>query len=75
MKGSRIIHDIGHLIDFLPTFAELAGIEVPSRYEGRNVLPPEGRSLVPLLKDENTAAEDRELYWIIGGARAMRQGR
>ncbi len=75
MKGSRIIHDIGHLIDFLPTFAELAGIEIPSRHEGRNLLPPEGRSLVPLLKDETTAAEDRELYWIIGGARAMRKGK
>ncbi|MDA0790579.1 MAG: arylsulfatase [Proteobacteria bacterium] len=75
IKGGGLVHDVGHILDFLPTFAELAGVEVPSEYEGRGVLAPEGRSLAPVLRQKGSVGGDRELYWMIGGARAMRQGK
>lgn len=75
MKGGQIVHDFGHVLDFLPTFAELAGTDVPSSYEDRNLLPPEGRSMAPLFTGEDYTAEERELYWMIGGAKAMRKGK
>ena len=75
MKGGQIIKDIGHVIDLLPTCADLAGIEVPSSYGNREVLPPEGQSLAAIFREENFTAEDREIYWKIGGARAMREGK
>ena len=62
-------------MDLLPTFAELAGIELPAQCDGRKVLPPEGQSLAPVLLLEDDAAEERELYWMIGGAKAMRKGK
>ena len=69
------MHDVGHLVDFMPTFAELAGVDVPATFQGRDVLPAEGQSLAGLLGEEATTPVSRELYWIIGGARAMRQGK
>jgi arylsulfatase len=74
-NGGRIVNDVGHLIDFMPTFAELAGVDVPSTFADRSILPPEGRSLATVFRNEAAPEVERELYWIIGGARAMRQGK
>ncbi|MEM7013987.1 MAG: arylsulfatase [Verrucomicrobiota bacterium] len=52
-------HDLGQLarhIDIFPTFAELAGADISE-------LGLEGRSLVPLLSDENAEWPDRQLYF------------
>jgi len=43
-------------VDYMPTFAELAGGELPSTQ------PVDGRSLVPLLKGEDALA-DRSIFW------------
>ena len=37
------------VVDLAPTFLELAGTTYPSAYQGRDVVPPIGKSLVPLL--------------------------
>jgi arylsulfatase len=37
----------GHLVDIMATCAELAGVKVPASLDGREILPPEGMSLVP----------------------------
>lgn len=55
----------GHLIDFMPTFLDLAGGNVGDE------LP--GRSLVSVLDGEN-ATNARTLYWQFGAARAVRDG-
>lgn len=50
-------HRPGHLIDFMPTFVELAGVEYP----GGDILPMEGASLTAsFTKDENP---DRTLIY------------
>lgn len=43
-------------VDFLPTFAELAGVALPTSQ------PADGRSLVPLLKGR-TALQHRAIFW------------
>jgi arylsulfatase A-like enzyme len=43
-------------VDFMPTFAELAGGELPTTQ------PVDGRSLVPLIKGEDALA-DRSIFW------------
>ncbi len=50
------IDEISGSIDLLPTLTDLAGIE---NYETKKL---DGRSLVPLLLDENTTWPDRYLY-------------
>ncbi len=63
---------VGHVIDFLPTFLELAGAEYPSEIRGLETPPVEGRSLVPFFNSDRT--EEREIYWEHRGNRALRCG-
>lgn len=72
--GGGIIRDMGHVVDFMPTFLELAGGEYPESYEGREVLPAEGQSLASVLRGEGQNLT-RKLFWAFSGCRAIRQGR
>ena len=47
-------------IDVFPTFAELTGAKIPDNVK------PDGRSLVPLLKNKDAAWEDRTLFTHVG---------
>ena len=52
-------------VDFLPTFCELAGVELPTSQ------PVDGRSIVPLLEGKD-ALRDRPIFWffplyLVGG--------
>jgi arylsulfatase A-like enzyme len=62
----------GHLIDIMPTLAEVAGATYPARQRGRDVLPAEGRSLLPAFRGQ--AAADRTLFYEHEGNRAVRDG-
>lgn len=37
----------GHVIDFMPTIADIAGANYPERFDGNSILPMEGTSLMP----------------------------
>jgi len=63
---------VGHVIDLLPTCLELAGVTFPKTFEGREPLPPEGRSLVPVFLDKPLGP--RTLAWEHEGNRAIRAG-
>jgi arylsulfatase A-like enzyme len=64
---------VGHVVDLMPTFVELAGAVYPSVRGIQTVRPMEGESLVPawLSSREN----ERELGWYAYGSRAYRAGR
>lgn len=68
-----VTHQVGHIIDFMPTFLELAGGEYPTSIDGEEILPVEGRSLRPVLLGEERPAHD-QLCWHWAGNRAIRQG-
>jgi arylsulfatase A-like enzyme len=63
---------VGDVIDLMPTFLELAGAACPKQRNGRDIQPPEGRSLVPALNGQ--AVERGPLFWEHEGNRAVRQG-
>lgn len=73
VASGGIISDVGHIIDVLPTCAEVAGAVYPASFNDNDVLPVEGSSLLPLLKGEKRAAPDT-LYWEWSRSRAVRQG-
>ncbi|SDJ98080.1 arylsulfatase [Catalinimonas alkaloidigena] len=50
-KGS-ITSQVGHVMDFMATFVELAQTQYPTTYRNRNITPMAGVSLVPILKGE-----------------------
>ncbi|MGO2135490.1 MAG: arylsulfatase [Marinobacter sp.] len=71
-KG-EINHEFFHVMDIMPTFLELAGIEVPaSPYKGREVFEVQGISMVPGLN--GNAPENRVVGWELYGRSAVRMG-
>ena len=48
-RNGTIVHDVSHLIDLMPTFVEVAGAAYPEKYDGNDIQPMEGTSLVPTL--------------------------
>ena len=67
-----VTHDQGHVIDLLPTFLDAAGATYPARFGGREIVPVEGRSLLPVLA--GGTRPEAILGWEHEGNRALRQG-
>ncbi|MEO1616708.1 MAG: arylsulfatase [Planctomycetota bacterium] len=62
-----------HLVDLMATCVDLAGADYPSRSRGKEVIPMQGQSLMPLLTGEGSFAA-RPLYWEHEGNAAIRIG-
>ena len=50
--------DAAHITDILPTCLDLAGIEYPKAFNGVEIAPPDGISVVPVLRNETLAERD-----------------
>jgi len=73
-RGGQITYQVGHIIDIMATFVDIAGAEYPSSFNDREVLPAEGKSLLPILQGKRRE-EHEGLFWQInknGGGRAVR---
>ncbi|MCF8346614.1 MAG: sulfatase-like hydrolase/transferase, partial [Bacteroidales bacterium] len=64
---------MGHVIDILPTFLEIAGVEPLMENNGFSAPDLPGQSLVSIFHEDK--ADDRELYFSHVGNRALRQGK
>jgi len=69
---SRIVRNPGHIIDIMPTLLELAGRKYPTEFNGHQIQPVEGRSLVPLFA--GGTRPDATYVWEHEGNRAIREG-
>jgi len=67
-------NQVGHIMDFMPTFVEVAGATYPKEFNGHEILPTEGLSLVPILEGRERAGHDT-LYWEFSRNRAIRRGK
>jgi arylsulfatase len=75
-RGSRSTAT-GTIMDMLPTFLAVAGTQHPgTKFQGREVLPPRGKNLLPLFYGQAARAHaaDEVLGWESGGPRGMRVG-
>lgn len=62
-----------HLVDLLPTIAELCGAPVPNEFPGRKLTPLAGVSLVPIL--EGASRQKRPpIHLLYGKDRGLRDG-
>jgi arylsulfatase A-like enzyme len=67
-----LTREVGHVVDFMPTLLELAGVEYPQTFKGRALTPPAGRSLAPVFQGRRLGA--RTVAWEHEGNRAVRVG-
>ncbi len=71
----------GHVIDIMPTCVELAGAIYPKVFNGKNILPMEGRSLVgsfsnqPISRDAICWDHDNNSAIRVGDMKLVRIGR
>jgi arylsulfatase A-like enzyme len=73
LSAGSIVRRPCQLTDVLPTILDAAGVAYPSTYRGRQILPCEGRSLLPALRGKSSP--DGTLYWEHTGNAAIRRGR
>ena len=68
----KLTPEVGHVVDLMPTFLELAGAKYPKSFQGNELTPLAGKSLMPALKDGRLG--ERTLGWEHEGNRAFRVG-
>ncbi len=64
----------GHVIDIMPTLCEIAGASYPIFYKGKKIIPLEGNSLLPIIKEDKKRDRLQPLYWALNGHKAMLMG-
>ena len=74
--SGRISDAIVHVTDIPATILDVAGVAQPETFEGRQVAPPQGRTLAPILSNTGDAVRGPDDWtgWELFGNRAIRQG-
>lgn len=72
-KGA-ITQQPGHVIDLMATCLDVAGVKYPTTYNGRDIVPLEGKSLLPIFEGKPRKGHDA-IFWEHEGNRAVRQGK
>ena len=73
-KSGYKVKDYAHIIDVMPTVLELTGCKYPETYNGHDITPLDGRSIMPLLRGRHIN-RNRPLFFEHMGWKGMRQGR
>jgi arylsulfatase A-like enzyme len=73
-KGGAITHQVGHIIDVMATCLQVARTEYPSRVRGRQVIPLEGKSLLPVFAGLERKGHEA-LFWEYMRNKAVRKGK
>ncbi len=70
-RRGELEHQVGHVVDLMPTCLELAGADHPSQRNGQPTLPLEGINLVGAFRGESLGRRE-PLYQQHLGNRAIR---
>jgi arylsulfatase len=73
VESGSITSEIAHLIDIMPTAIEASGAEYPKSFGGHDVLPMEGRSLIPTFRGGRR--DEAPVFWEYASNHAVRLGR
>ena len=72
-KPGSITHEPAHLVDALPTLADMAGAKLPAAWSGRELEPVSGTSLLPHLRGRSLTRKT-PLHFLFSADRALREG-
>ena len=73
IKSNTIAHQVGHVIDIMPTICEITGTVYPNSFRDNEILPLEGKSLLPVFTG-GAGIENRLLFWEHLKNKAVRDG-
>ena len=73
-QHGKLTQQPGHLIDVMATCLDVAGVEYPKTYNGKQVTPLEGKSLQAIFEGKQRKGHEA-MYWEHEGNRAVRQGK
>jgi len=73
-EGGRTTGQVGHVMDFMATFLDLAGVKYPTEFQGRKPLPLEGKSLLPVFQGRDRKGHE-VLCWSLPRHHAIRAGK
>jgi len=73
IKGHRIDGQVGHIMDIMATCVDVADVEYPEIWNGENIVPLRGESLLPVFQEKERKGHNA-LFWEHEGNRAVRQG-
>jgi arylsulfatase len=76
VKGARQVDSFAYVTDIMPTILELAKVEHPGNYRGRNVEPMRGRSLAGVTSGtrQDTYAKDAVIGGEMNNGKWLQQG-
>ncbi len=72
-KRGAIVDQPAHLVDVLPTLADLCGAKLPTKWPGRQLGSISGISLAPILRG-NSIEERPPIHLLFGSDRGLRDG-
>lgn len=70
----QIRHQPGHLIDIMATIVDITGATYPSEYEGKAIVPMEGKSLRGVFTNNETIKREA-IFYEHDGNRGLRKGK
>lgn len=73
LQQKGINHQVGHIIDLMPTIANLAEAKYPESFKGNKIPKSEGIDLLNLIQKDKI--QPRTLCWEHEGNRAIRHGK
>lgn len=72
-QPGALVETPSHLVDVLPTLAEITGAELPWRWPDRELSPLAGISLVPILDGKNIESRP-PIHFLFSSDRGLRDG-
>jgi arylsulfatase len=72
-RAGSVVHDIGHVIDLMPTVVDVAASQYPETIDGVAILPMEGVSLRPTFAGK-ALERSQPIFWEHVGNKAVRDG-
>ena len=73
-QGGSITHQVGHIVDVMATCLDVAGVEYPTTCKNQEIIPLEGKSLLPIFEGKSRQRHEA-LYWEHEGNRVVRHGK
>ncbi|MHC4343686.1 MAG: sulfatase/phosphatase domain-containing protein [Planctomycetota bacterium] len=72
-KG-KLTNQVGHIIDIMATCVDVAGTQYPESFNGKDVTPKQGKSLLPIFQGK-TRSPHEYLFWEHQKHEAVRHGK